>query len=64
VPFTATLDDQGRITKVVLSLPKIESLPAADLTVNYAGYGSTVQITAPAAADTVPAPDLVYSFLP
>ena len=64
VPFTATLDDQGRITKVVLSLPKIEALPAADLTVNYAGYGSTVQITAPAAADTVPAPDLIYSFLP
>ena len=64
VPFTATLDDQGRITKVVLSLPKIESLPAADLTVNYAAYGSKVQITAPAAADTVAAPDLVYSFLP
>ena len=59
-----TLDDQGRITKVVLTLPKIEAVPGADLTVSYAGYGSTVQITAPAAADTVPAPDLVYSFLP
>jgi hypothetical protein len=63
-PFVVTLDEQGRITKVVLSLPKIEALPAADLTVSYAGYGSTVQITAPTAADTVPAPDLIYSFLP
>jgi hypothetical protein len=64
VPFTVTLDDQGRITKIVMNLPKIEALPAADLTVSYAGYGSNVQITAPAAADAVPAPDLVYTFLP
>jgi hypothetical protein len=64
VPFVVTLDDQGRITKIVLTLPKIETLPAADLTVNYAGYGSSVQITAPAAANTTPAPDLIYTFLP
>jgi hypothetical protein len=64
VPFAVTLDEQGRITKVVLSLPKIETLPAADLTVNYAGYGSTVQIAAPAAANTTAAPDLIYTFLP
>jgi hypothetical protein len=64
VPFVVTLDDQGRITKIVLTLPKIESLPAADLTVNYAGYGSAVQITAPPAANTTPAPDLIYTFLP
>jgi hypothetical protein len=64
VPFQATLDDQGRITKVVLSLPQFDVLPAADLTVSYAGYGSKVSVAAPAAADTVPAPDLVYSLLP
>jgi hypothetical protein len=64
VPFVVTLDNQGRITKIVLTLPKLDALPAADLTVNYAGYGSTVQIAAPAAANTVPAPDLIYTFLP
>ena len=64
VPFVVTLDDQGRITKVVLTLPKIEALPAADLTVNYGAYGSKVEIAAPATANTVPAPDLVYTFLP
>jgi hypothetical protein len=64
VPFVVTLDDQGRITKIVLTLPKIETLPAADMTISYGGYGSTVQIAAPPAANATPAPDLIYTFLP
>jgi hypothetical protein len=63
VPFTATLDDQRRIVKIVLSLPKISVFPASDLTTTYSDYGSPVQIAAPASADTVVAPDLIYQFL-
>jgi hypothetical protein len=63
VPFRATLDSQGRISKIVMSLPAISVFPAADLTTTYSDYGAPVQITAPAAADTVVAPDLIYSFL-
>jgi len=63
VPFVADLDLQGRIAKLDITLPKISTLPASDLIVNYSGYGSPVTVTAPAAADTVPAPDLIYNFL-
>jgi hypothetical protein len=63
VPFVADLDSQGRIAKLDLTLPQISTLPAAELVVNYAAYGSAVTVTAPAAADTVPAPDLIYNFL-
>lgn len=62
-PFTATLDDQGRITKIVISLPKINVFPASDLTTTYSDFGAAVQIAAPAAADIVVAPDLIYQFL-
>jgi len=63
VPFNATLDDQGRITKFVITLPKISTFPAADLTTTYSDFGTPVTITAPAAADIVVAPDLIYEFL-
>jgi hypothetical protein len=63
VPFTATLDSQGRISKIVVSLPAISVFPAADLTTTYSDWGTPVQVTAPADADTVVAPDLVYQFL-
>jgi hypothetical protein len=63
VPFTATLDAQGRITKLVLNVPKAGALPAADLTTTYADYGATVTIAKPAAAEVVEAPDMLYTFL-
>jgi len=63
VPFTATLDAQGRISKLVLNMPKAGTLPAADLTTTYTDYGATVTIAKPAAAEVVEAPDLIYTFL-
>jgi hypothetical protein len=62
-PFRATLDDQGRITKIVISLPKIDVFPAADLTTTYSDFGASVQVPAPAEADVLLAPDLIYQFL-
>ncbi len=63
VPFKATLDDQGRITKIVITLPKVGVFPAADLVTTYADYGAPVQIAAPADADVLLAPELIYQFL-
>jgi hypothetical protein len=63
VPFTATLDSQGRISKITITLPAISVFPAADLTTTYSDYGTPVSIVAPAPADTVVAPDLIYQFL-
>lgn len=63
VPFTAILDDQGRLMKIVVSVPKLGPFAAADLTTTYADYGSTEAISKPAAADTVAAPDLIYGFI-
>src|SRR5688572_22385336 len=63
VPFTATLDAQGRITKLVLNLPKSGTLPAADFTTTYADFGAAVTIAKPAAAEVVEAPEVLYTFL-
>jgi len=63
VPFTATLDAQGRVAKLVLDMPKAGDLPAQPLTTTYTDYGSTVTITKPEAAKVVEAPDLIYTFL-
>jgi hypothetical protein len=63
VPFTATLDAQGRITKLVLNMPKAGAVPAADLTTTYSDFGTTVTVAKPAAAEVVEAPDLIYTFL-
>jgi hypothetical protein len=63
VPFTATLDSQGRITQLVLSMPKTDALPAAPLTTTYTDFGSTISIAKPASSDVVEAPDMIYQFL-
>jgi hypothetical protein len=63
VPFTATLDGQGRLAKVVIKMPAVAQFPASDLTTTFADYGTTVDIAKPPAADVVPAPDMIYQFL-
>lgn len=63
VPFTATLDSQGRITKMVLKMPALASLPAVDLVTSYSDYGATVEVAKPPAAETVPMPETFYLFL-
>lgn len=63
VPFTVTLDSEGRIVKIVINMPKVGDFVAADLITNYTDYNGTVTVTKPAAAETVPAPELIYLFL-
>jgi hypothetical protein len=64
VPFTVTLDSQGRIAKIVVNIPAVgTAVPAADLTTTYSNWGATVDATPPPASQTVEAPALVYTFL-
>ena len=63
LPFVATLDGQGRISKIVVKIPAVGSVPAADLTTTYSNWGTKVDATVPPANQTVEAPAIVYSFL-
>jgi hypothetical protein len=63
VPFTVTLDAQGRVSKIVINMPAVGSFPASDVTTTYSDFGATVDATAPAATDTVEAPSTLYLFL-
>jgi hypothetical protein len=59
VPFTASVDDQGRLTALKLDLATIDaSMPAIEST--YSDYGTTVSATKPDAAHVAEAPDAVY----
>ncbi|GAA2613310.1 LppX_LprAFG lipoprotein [Paractinoplanes durhamensis] len=58
VPFTATLDDQGRLSKLTITVPQGDPID-----VTYADYGAPVNATAPAAAEVTEAPDSFYSSL-
>lgn len=61
VPFTATLDLQGRITQIVVKVPALGAYPPSDLTSTYSNWGVAVDATRP--TPTIEAPALLYSFL-
>jgi hypothetical protein len=63
VPFEATLDEKGRLTKLSFTLPAVGSDPAAPSEVTYSDYGAAVDATKPAAGEVVEAPELVYKLL-
>jgi hypothetical protein len=58
VPFTAGLDDQGRLSVLTITLPQ-----GKPLEVVYSGYGTAVKVTRPAAAEITEAPDSLYNSL-
>jgi hypothetical protein len=57
VPFTATLDGQGRLTELRINGANV------NLSIAFANYGSPTPVAAPAAADVLPAPDGLYQAL-
>jgi len=63
VPFNVTLDADGRISKIVMKMPKVGDFAAADLTTTFSNYGAPVEIPKPAAEEAVPAPEMIYLFL-
>lgn len=57
IPFTATLDDQGRLTDLTINGNSIDPQFALEVTIS--DYGSAVGITKPDASQVVEAPDAV-----
>jgi hypothetical protein len=51
LPYSATLDAQGRLSRLVLDLPAVESSPAAKWTIDITGYGAAAPQPTPPAAE-------------
>jgi hypothetical protein len=64
-PFTAALDAQGRVTKLLIKMPALAGFAAADLTLTYSDWGVAPNPApvAPPAAQVIEAPQLIYEFL-
>ncbi|MEV6597330.1 hypothetical protein AB0M36_10755 [Actinoplanes sp. NPDC051346] len=63
IPYEATLDDDGRLTKLVLDLPKTTDAPAGKLTMEVNGYGAATKQEAPPAAETKDMPEASYDMI-
>ncbi|WP_250027510.1 hypothetical protein [Paractinoplanes maris] len=63
VPFTATTDDQGRLSELTIEIPAVNGQAAQPLKVLYSDYGVPVSVTKPTAAEVTEAPDSLYKSL-
>ncbi|MBM2621182.1 hypothetical protein JIG36_37340 [Actinoplanes sp. LDG1-06] len=63
VPFTAGLDDQGRLAELTVQIPAMNGQAAQPLEVLYSDYGVPVTVTKPAASEVTEAPDSLYTSL-
>ncbi|MEV4636273.1 hypothetical protein AB0J80_02880 [Actinoplanes sp. NPDC049548] len=63
VPYEATLDGDGRLTKLVLDMPKTTDSPAGKWTVQVSGYGAQAKQDAPPAAEVKEMPDSAYDMI-
>jgi hypothetical protein len=63
IPFTATVDGQGRLTKLSLDMPAAGDVPAHKLEASYSDYGSATEAKKPPAGQTQEAPASAYELL-
>jgi hypothetical protein len=63
VPFTAGLDDQGRLSVLTIELPAVNGQKAQPIEVLYTDYDTTVNAQRPAASQITEAPDDLYKSL-
>jgi hypothetical protein len=63
VPFTAGLDEQGRLSALTIQLPAVNGRPAQPLEVLYTDYGIAVGELRPVASEVVEAPADLYTTL-
>jgi hypothetical protein len=63
VPFTAGLDDQGRLMELMIDLPAVTGKQAQPLEVLYSDYGTAVTAEKPAAGQVIEAPNELYTTL-
>ena len=62
-PYAATLDDEGRLTGLVITMPQLGLIPPGAWTVSITGYGEAEPVTAPEAADVVDEDDSYYELV-
>lgn len=63
IPFTAALDNHGRLTQLNLDIPAAGKVTEHEIEMRYADYGSTIAVKRPAPGDTADAPASAYSML-
>lgn len=63
VPFTAGLDEQGRLSVLTIQLPAVQGEQTAPIEALYTGYGEPVTVEQPPAAQVIEAPADVYQAL-
>ena len=63
VPFTAGLDEQGRLSVLTIQLPAVNGQQSQSLEVLYTEYGTTVDAERPAPSEITEAPDNLYTSL-
>jgi hypothetical protein len=63
VPFTAGLDDQGRLSALTIQPPPVNGKTSPPIEVLYTDYGTTVDAQRPPASEIVEAPDNLYKAL-
>jgi hypothetical protein len=63
VPFTAGLDDQGRLSALTIQPPAVNGKTSPPIEVLYTDYGTTVDAQRPPASQVVEAPDNLYKAL-
>jgi hypothetical protein len=61
VPFTAGLDDQGRLSVLTINPPAVNGAQAQPIEALYTDYGTPVDAQRPAASEITEAPDSLYS---
>lgn len=59
-PFTATLDDQGRLSELKIDADGYDGNLTQDIT--FSDYGTPDPVVEPAASEVVPAPESAYAF--
>jgi hypothetical protein len=63
VPFTAGLDEQGRLSALTIELPPVNGQQAAPIEVLYTDYGLPVESLRPDPSTVVEAPESLYTTL-
>jgi hypothetical protein len=63
VPFSASVDAQGYLNSIKVSVPAYGSEPAADTTITLSDFGRPVTATAPTGAQVITMPDAMYTAL-
>jgi hypothetical protein len=63
VPFEATVDDQGRLTRTVVKIPAAGRTKASRYAITYAGYGTTPTPAVPGADEQQKATKEAYELL-